>query len=222
MIPLTLQRWERLTFLHWRYPPHLLAERLPAGLTLDLYDRSAWVGMTPFLLSIRPPGLPGLSRVPETNLRTYVRGPGEAPGIWFFSLDIANPAAALGARLGYWLPYTWAEMSVHDAGETMAYLSRRRLPPGAETNIRIQVGDPVSPGSLEKFLTARFRLFTRTGPILWKCEVEHPPWPLRIARLLHLEESLLKAAGLPRPVEAPLVHFSPGVEVRVGPPIPIH
>jgi uncharacterized protein YqjF (DUF2071 family) len=221
VVPVTLQRWERLTFLHWRYPPDLLAARLPAGLRLDVHDGNAWVSMTPFLLSLRPPGLPGLRTVPETNLRTYVLGPGQAPGIWFFSLDIANPAAALAARLGYWLPYTWSEMSVHDAGERIGYSSRRRLPPGAAASIGIEVGGPLEPGPLEHFLTARFRLFTRAGPVLLKCEVEHRPWPLRSARLLQLEESLLEAAGLPPPREPPLIHFSPGVDVRVGPPVPI-
>jgi uncharacterized protein len=221
VLPITLQRWEKLSFLHWRYPPDLLAGRLPRGLRLDVHEGSGWVGMTPFLLSIRPPGLPGLAAVPETNLRTYVLGPDGAPGIWFFSLDIANPAAALAARVGYWLPYAWSEMRVRAQGEVMRYSSRRILPPGAYTSIQVQVGRRLTPGALEDFLTARFRLFTRAGPILLKCEVRHPPWPLHSARVLRLDESLLDAAGLPPPREEPLVHFSPGVEVRAGPPTPV-
>jgi uncharacterized protein YqjF (DUF2071 family) len=218
--PLTVQRWDRLTFLHWRYPPELLADRLPRGLSVDTYDGSGWVSMTPFLLSVGPPGLPLRIRTPETNLRTYVRGPGGAPGIWFFSLDIANPLAAVTARLAYSLPYTWSEMSVSEDGEHLSYWSRRRVPAGAMTHIRIEIGRPLERGPLEDFLTARFRLFTRAGPVLLRWVVEHPPWPLQAARVLELEETLLSAAGLPAPREEPLAHFSPALRVRVGPPIP--
>jgi uncharacterized protein YqjF (DUF2071 family) len=220
VIPLSVQRWDRLTFLHWRYPAELLAHRLPRGLSVDTYDESGWVSMTPFLLSVGPPGIPVRIRTPETNLRTYVRGPGGAPGIWFFSLDIANPFAAVAARLGYWLPYTWSEMNVREDGECLSYWSRRRVPAGAETHIRVETGRPVESGPLEDFLTARFRLFARAGPVLLRCEVEHSPWPLHAARVVHLEESLLSAAGLPAPGDEPLAHFSPALSVRVGPPVP--
>src|SRR3954465_15315092 len=83
-----IQTWARITFLHWRYPPDQLALRLPPGLSIDTFDGSAWLGLTPFVIEgLRPPLLPPLpwiSRFPETNLRTYVRGPDGAPGIWFF------------------------------------------------------------------------------------------------------------------------------------------
>jgi uncharacterized protein YqjF (DUF2071 family) len=169
---------------------------------------------------VGPPGIPVRIRTPETNLRTYVRGPGGAPGIWFFSLDIANPFAAVAARLGYWLPYTWSEMNVREDGECLSYWSRRRVPAGAETHIRVETGRPVESGPLEDFLTARFRLFARAGAVLLGCEVEHSPWPLHAARVVHLEESLLSAAGLPAPGDEPLAHFSPALSVRVGPPVP--
>jgi uncharacterized protein YqjF (DUF2071 family) len=220
IIPLSVQSWDRLTFLHWRYPSDLLARRLPAGLTLDTYEGSGWVSMTPFLLEVGPPGLHLAVRTPETNLRTYVRGPGGAPGIWFFSLDIGNPAAALAARLGYWLPYTWSEMEVRQDGESVSYLSRRRVPVGASTRIRVEIGQPLQSGPLDEFLTARYRLFTRAGPLLIRCEVRHLPWPLHSARVMELEESLLAAAGLPPPRDEPLAHFSPTLRVRVGPPVP--
>jgi uncharacterized protein YqjF (DUF2071 family) len=41
---------------------------------------------------------------------------------------------------------------------------------------------------------------------------------LRAARLLSLDEDLVEAAGLPAPAGPPLVHWSPGVTVRVGVP----
>jgi hypothetical protein len=33
-----------------------------------------------------------------------------------------------------------------------------------------------------------------------------------------VDDRLVRAAGLPQPAEAPLVHYSPGVDVRIGRP----
>ena len=85
-----LQGWDNLTFLHWRYQPEIIRPMLPRKLELDTFDGAAWVGLTPFIVTrTRPPGLPSLpwvSTFPEMNVRTYVRGPDGARGIWFFSL----------------------------------------------------------------------------------------------------------------------------------------
>ncbi|OLB66170.1 MAG: hypothetical protein AUI10_03405 [Actinobacteria bacterium 13_2_20CM_2_72_6] len=76
--PVMYQQWRRLTFLHWRYPAELVQAGLPAGLTVETMDGTAWVGLIPFLMvGVRAPGVPEvpwLSRFPETNVRTYVRG----------------------------------------------------------------------------------------------------------------------------------------------------
>jgi uncharacterized protein YqjF (DUF2071 family) len=84
--------------------------------------------------------------------------------------------------------------------------------------IAVERGGAIEAGELETFLTARFRLYSlRRGRLLY-AEVEHAPWPLQSARLVNLEQTLTDTAGLPRPEGEPLVHFSPGVEVRAGPP----
>jgi uncharacterized protein YqjF (DUF2071 family) len=116
------QSWRWLTFLHWRYEPGEIRRLLPKGLELDTFDGSAWVALTPFLLSgLRPPfvpALPWISHFPEMNVRTYVRGPAGEPGIWFFTLEADRLAAVVGARLGYGLPYRWADMHVKRGTET--------------------------------------------------------------------------------------------------------
>lgn len=102
--PVMFQRWDSLTFLHWRYPPEVISPLLPRKLELDTFDGTAWVGLTPFVLTgLRPPGFPAIpwiSRFPEMNVRTYVRGPDGERGIWFFSLEAARIAAVIGARWG--------------------------------------------------------------------------------------------------------------------------
>ncbi len=36
------QRWRSLLFLHWPIPPEAVAPLLPSGLTLDLFDGTAF------------------------------------------------------------------------------------------------------------------------------------------------------------------------------------
>ncbi len=223
--PLMFQRWRHLTFLHWRYPPDVVQARLPAGLTVETCDGSAWVGLIPFLMvDVRAPGvppLPWLSRFPETNVRTYVRGPDGRSGIWFFSLDAARLPAVLAARAGFGLPYMWSDMTVQVTATTLRYRSRRRWPgpPGATCEADVELGDPLAPadvGPLEEFLTARFRLYSTFAGRLVVAEAEHPPWQVHRARVARLDQDLVPAAGLPGPEHDPLVHASPGVSVRVG------
>lgn len=221
--PVMCHRWARMTFLHWRYPVELL--KVPAGLEVETYDGSAWVGMTPFHMEdVRAPGMPALpwlSTFPETNVRTYVRDGRGRSGIWFLSLDAGRLAAALGGRAGYWLPYFWSDMSVRADGARWSYRSRRILPgpSGARANVRVEAGEELSGAErsgLASFLTDRYRLFTVVASRLAGAEVEHVPWPLRHGRLTGLDQTLLQAAGLPSPDHQPVVHTSPGVDVRVG------
>ena len=223
--PVMLQAWCDLTFLHWRCDARFMQSLLPAGLEVEVFDGSAWVGMTPFFLSgLRLPGLPPLpwlSHFPETNVRTYVRGPEGEAGIWFLTLETSRLLAALGGRLFYGLPYRWARMGVAKSAEGMSYRSSRTTPSGSiATNVLISIHDPIEhPNELERFLTARFRLYAvRHGAIVY-ADIEHEPWPLYRAGIWHLQENLLASLGV-EVVDEPLVHYSPGVHTRIGPPVP--
>ena len=71
---------------------------------------------------------------------------------------------------------------------------------------------------LDHFLSARWTLFAPAPGGLRLARADHPPWPLRRARLLRCDDGLLPAAGLPAPTGDPIVQWSPGVRVRIGPP----
>src|SRR6186997_1796079 len=74
--PLMVHRWDSLTFIHWPFAPADVARRLPEGLEVDTFDGTAWIGLIPFRLTVRPPhgpSLPWASTFLETNVRTYVR-----------------------------------------------------------------------------------------------------------------------------------------------------
>jgi uncharacterized protein len=216
------QTWNDLTFLHWPHDPALVRPLVPRELELDLFGGAAWVGLVPFLITgltlPRWPALPWISRFPETNVRTYVLDRAGRRGVWFFSLDAARFAAVIGARTGYGLPYFWAKMRVEADSRRVWYRSRRRLLRG-HSDLAIEKGDFIPEQSeRDVFLTARFRLYARWLGRIICARVEHPQWPLHAARVARLEDSLVRAAGLPEPQGDPLIHFAPRVDVRVGLP----
>jgi uncharacterized protein YqjF (DUF2071 family) len=217
------QTWRDLAFLHWPFEASVIRRLVPDDLHLDLYDGKAWIGLVPFFIENltlpRGPAVPWLSHFPETNVRTYVIDRRGLRGIWFFSLDAARLLAVAGARSAYALPYFWARMKVVRDGPSVRYQSARVLDPGIRSDIGIQIGDAIpQPSELEVFLTARFRLYAKRGKHLLRADVVHPPWPLRQASLVGLEQTLLSAAGLPSVESAPLVHFGDRVDVLVGAP----
>ena len=221
--PVMFQSWTGISFLHWRYAAHEIRSLLPPELSLDTFDSSAWIGLTPFVLdNLRPPlisPLPWISRFPEVNVRTYVVGPDGEPGIWFFSLEAHRLAAVIGARLTYGLPYRWSRIRVSHAEDVVRYQCRRHYPfRSAGCDIHIRIGPPVAAGEFERFLTARFRLYTSLGGRLAFADVDHPPWPLHAADVIDLEQNLLEQSGVPRPQGLPVAHYSPGVHVSVARP----
>lgn len=224
--PASRQKWCDITFLHWRYDVGEVQALLPPAVEVDTWDGAAWVSLTPFLMvDFRIGGLPPIPRLatfPETNLRTYVRGPDGRDGLWFLSLEAASLPVVLSASTVYGVPYRWADMSVDRLRRTpteIRYRSHRRTGPVVGHDITVRVGPPCpSPTELDGWLTGRWRAWTTIAGRLAMAAVEHEPWSLHEATTMHLEESLLEAAGLPKPDGDPVVHYSPGVEVRLGPP----
>lgn len=224
--PVMINRWEHLTFLHWPYPPQAVQAVLPQGLTVETYDGVAWVGLVPFHMTVHPPAVPPLpwaSFFPETNVRTYVIGPDGDPGVFFLSLEAARFGAVAVGRGGYHVPYFWARMAVTRSGPVTVYRSRRWWPGpwGAGSSVAVEVGSRFASDELterDHWLTARWRLYGAFRRGLRTARADHPVWPLHRARLLHLEQDLVEAAGLPSPEGPALVHYSPGVEVRIGAP----
>jgi uncharacterized protein YqjF (DUF2071 family) len=206
------QRWHDLAFLHWPFAPAALRPLVPPGLELDIFDGRAWVGITPFRISrMRPafvPALPGISRADEINVRIYVHR-GGIPGIWFPSLDITNRIAMWGARIAYRLPYFHARMYIARRGGVVDFHSERTEGRPAMLDLEWQVGDPLpvaAPDSLEFFLTERYVLYAGEASRLLRARIHHRPWPLAAVTVRRLESTLLEAAGMATPTEAPLVH----------------
>lgn len=170
------QRWQHVLFLHYEVAPELLQKKVP--FPLDLFDGKAVVSIVPFVMSrIRfpfLPPLPGLSRLVELNLRTYVRV-GGVPAVYFFTLDSNHLPGVLVARTFFALPYRWKSMRLtvsdryHFSGA------------GLELVARIHREEPVS--DFERWATERYALGTLRGKTPLIGVVEHAPWRLAPATL---------------------------------------
>ncbi len=230
------QRWTDLLFLHWPIDPTQIQPHLPDGLLVDTFDGSAYIALVPFKMwDIHPTGtvpVPGVSNLLECNVRTYVRQEnGDAPGVWFFSLDASNLIAVAVARSIWRLPYFFAAMGQFESRlrdekgrwtRRISYSSTRRHP-GATTGgcaVRYEPFGQIrtaQTGSLEEFMIERYTLYSNKNGVLYSGRVQHMPYQFQAARLLKLDESLIAAAGIERPEEAPIVHYARNVVVDIYP-----
>ena len=222
-MPLLLQQWRDVAFIHWRYDAAEVDELLPPGLAADTFDGSAWVGLTPFKVegfrAPMMPSVPRLSEFPETNLRTYVVGPDGRDGIWFFTLEADSAATTALARTAVGVPYRWADMSVEKADGEVRYVSQRRGATSVGHRITVRPGrelGPRPPGDLVDWLTGRWRAWSRVAGRLVTVPVEHEPWPLFDATAPDFEETLRSDAGLTDGSDPAHLLFSPGVSPKFG------
>ncbi len=170
---------------------------------------------------VRPrglPALPGLSKFPELNVRTYVTH-NNKPGVYFFSLDAANLPAVWAARMLYHLPYFHAAMSSDDRDGAIHYSSRRLGSP-AELRARYRPTADIhfrQKGSLEQWLTERYCLYTVHRGRVYRGEIHHPPWPLQDTEAEFRVNPVATQVGILLPVTAPLHHFARVLEVLIWP-----
>jgi uncharacterized protein len=215
-------QWHDLLFMHWPVASALLRDHIPPSLTLDTFDNSAWIGVVPFhMTGVRPrytPSMPWVSVFPELNVRTYVTSEGK-PGVWFFSLDAANPLAVRVARRVFHLPYYDAHMSSEWVGTLVRYTSTRthRGSPAAAFRGQFHPIGPVyhsDPGTIDHWLTERYCLYAanRRGQV-WRGDIHHQRWPLQPAEVDVEVNTMTNQLGFPLPDSKPLLHFARHLDV---------
>lgn len=213
-------------FLHWPYPESIVDRVTPTWVTPDAADESAWVSaVVVTMASVDVFGLPVREDVVGVNLRTYVRGPDDQRGVYFFSLDVTDRLVAETAPHLFHLPYRFAEIDRGEADGRFRVGSRRADGSGAALTATVEPsGEPRVPGpdTLPAFLVERSRYFT-SGPMGTHLVggVGHEPWAVAPASASASAESLLETAGFEPPESSPLAHYSPGIELSIGPPRPI-
>jgi uncharacterized protein YqjF (DUF2071 family) len=221
-VPLMIQYWTQLLFLHWRWAAAEIQKRLPGGLVVDTFDGTGWIGLVPFFMKgVRPSGFPALPLVSnflELNLRTYVKDGAGRPGIWFFSLDANQPLAVWTARMFFALPYRHATMHASHRDGWTEYASAR-VGGGPMLEYRYRGVGPLQEavfGSLEFFLVERYRLFASRRGQLLSGRVYHPPYQLSGAEVSHCDTRLFRLDDLESPSRPPdHVCYAPGLGVSV-------
>lgn len=214
--------WERLLFMHWPVTPDALQQHLPDGLTIDTFDGSAWLAVVPFTMTgVRlrfTPSIPTQHAFHELNVRTYVRDATGTPGVWFFSLDAANPVAVRTARATFRLPYFDARMALERDGDTTRYVSRRThrgAPPATYEATYRPTGEPTrsQPGTIEHFVTERYCLFNSSSRGICRGDIQHVPWPLQRAECETRTNTMTEQLGLDLPDTEPLLHYAEHLDV---------
>ena len=216
------QNWHDLLFANWPLPAEVMRNLLPETLELDLYDGQAWISIVPFTMSgVRlrgTPALPWLSVFPELNVRTYVTASGK-PGVWFFSLDAANPVAVKLARLWFHLPYFHACMNSKSRSGGIVYSSRRSDRRGGRETLQASYNAQglqfeAERGTLEYFLTERYCLYAQKpdGGLL-RGEIHHAPWKLQEARATLMANTMLEKWKIAIPGPPVVLHYSKLQEV---------
>lgn len=231
-------------FVHWPVDPDALDAHVPDPLAPDRFDGSAWVSAVALENRVSPGPTPLAGplrrRFPQLNLRTYVTLDGES-GVYFFSLDSGRRLAAAVGRRVFGLPFTHARVRLTRRGDAVTFRSRRRGTPPARFAARYRpTGETyrAAPGTLEAFCVDHVRYYLpaaadrRAGAIrsldadrdgrggtggVRIGTIERDPWPLRPVDATIRRNTLFEAAGLPAPTADPVVGYSPGVEIAVGP-----
>jgi len=148
---------------------------------------------------------------------------GGKPGVYFFSLDASNLSAVWGARMFYRLPYWHASMKVVGRGDrTIGYRSKRSHGP-KPAEIRASYGPSAGPfharpGSLEYFLSERYRLYAYARKRLYGGEIHHLPWELQEATVDLEHNTMAESLGLRLSAAADLVYFSRELKVLLWAP----
>jgi uncharacterized protein len=213
------QTWDDLLFAHWPIDAGMLRQHVPDGLSIDEHDGSAWIGITPFVVSgLRARGtlpLPYVSSFRELNVRTYVTLD-DKPGIWFFSLDASSRVAVVAARRLYRLPYFHADITIERRDDRLLHECVRSEEKAFSGGYR-GLGEPVAPvaGSLEHFLAERYCLYAEHAGRLCRAEIHHRPWPLEQAEA-SIDLNTMPPDGIELD-EQPVTHFSRRQDVVIWP-----
>jgi uncharacterized protein YqjF (DUF2071 family) len=210
------QNWLDLSFLHWAVEPGSIAHLYPPGTEPDTFEGRSFVGVVPFQMVLFGAFL-------ETNVRLYSVDRTGRRGVVFLALDTNRLGMVAAGRGIVGVPYRRARMSFRADGDRYVYTSTLRWPRvTASSSIEVKVGEPLSSGPLDDFLTARWGAHVARLGRTWYLPNEHPVWPLRNAELIDFsDDGLLASVGLGDLGRRPPDHvaFSDGVAARFGLPV---
>jgi uncharacterized protein len=181
-------KWLDLIMANYEVDPSLLADDVPSGTTLDLYQGKCFVSLVGFMFldtRVLSVAIPFHRDFEEVNLRFYTRRTLEGEirqGVTFLKEIVPLPAVSIVARVAYGEPYETWRMRHSNDGTRIGYEWSRR---GIRNRLSVTIGDDLGvppAGSCEEFIVEHYWGYTRrserrTDEYL----VEHPPWRLNAA-----------------------------------------
>jgi len=227
-------KWLNLVFLNYAVEPELLRPFVPAGTTLDSFDRKTYMSLVGFRFCETKlwgkVAVPFHSEFEEANLRFYVRRESDGElrrGVVFIKEIVPKPAIALTARLIYGENYVSLPMnhkiSLSEGGTDAEYSWKHK---GAWSRIHARasgVGKMPIEGSLEQYITEHYWGYSRqkSGRTI-EYRVTHVPWSVRHASEAQFEGNAAGlygaefAAVLSRPPDSAQIADGSPIEVLTG------
>lgn len=236
--PLFLANWERTLMIHFEVEAMALQKVVP--FELDLRDGRAFVSVVAFRMSRMRPRFGGriaawvlkpIATHDFLNVRTYVRGNGEA-GIRFMAEWLSNRLSVMLGPRAFGLPYRFGKIDYNHDWESSSSSNPFVAPLYNACLLTGRVADPKTRdafiydatlkagshfsacqlGSLSEWLMERYTAFTSFGAKRRFFRVWHEPWSQVGVDIRVAERSLLEGIW-PFFRNARLVgaNFSPGV-----------
>ena len=187
------QTWKDVVFLHYEVDAQELQKQVP--FKLDLYQGKAVVSIVAFCMDrIRfpfLPSVPGLKKLNELNLRTYVEVNG-VKGVYFFTLEADLKPAIWIAKTFFSLPYRYSKIS-QQLNQPHYQFNQKGLNTSLEINAVI--GDSKSSSAFDLWATERYGLFTKRGSKTLHGIVRHDPWKLMGVTVNDIEDHFSNQLG---------------------------
>lgn len=211
-------------FCHWPVEAAALSRSVPDWLTVETAAGDAWLTAIPHTVDgLSAFGVDLARPADSVTVRTYVRGPNDQRGLYFFAVVPEGPLSGAASAPVLGLPVVRGRLGRppgdgHESRRTLTIDGQRVLdvaytPAGDPT--------PAPPDSLPAFLVERHRYFTN-GPLDTRLvgSVGHDPWAISAVDAT-VSGALTEALGLPDLLGEPIVHYSPGNDLSVAPPGPL-
>ncbi|MBB5159765.1 DUF2071 domain-containing protein [Saccharopolyspora phatthalungensis] len=208
----TRQRWSDVVFVHWPCQKREIEPLLPPRTRPDLFAGTSWLGVVGLRMSVTGPVR---LRFTELNVRTFVVDERGRRGLAFLTMEASSPVFVRIASTVGCLPYRSSAVGCATTATETSYRVERS---GVGLSLRIRRGDRVVLNGADRYLTARWRMYSAWHGRALKIPVRHEPWALDSAELLDFADNgLLDELGL-APPSLPVVRCASRVDARFGLP----